>query len=72
MRKDKHRGTSWNHRRRGRDHVYEWLRTAKVQTSQPINVNDEVVVYRDENDIWWVRPVGEFFDGRFKKIVEST
>lgn len=65
MRKDKHRGTSWKHKRRGS--TYEWLRTAKVQTSKPINENDEVVVYRDEKDIWWVRPVGEFFDGRFRK-----
>ncbi len=64
--KARHRGTSWKHKKRG--HTYEWMRVAKVQTSKPIDENDEVVVYRDEKDVWWVRPVGEFLDGRFKKV----
>lgn len=41
---------------------------ASVQSSIPIQEGDEVVVYRDdESGKTYVRPISEFYDGRFRR-----
>jgi hypothetical protein len=42
--------------------------TANVQASAPIVEGDKVAVYLAGDDTVWVRPVGEFNDGRFEDV----
>ncbi len=41
---------------------------ANVQSSNPIVEGDQVAVYSAEDGSFWVRPVGEFNDGRFETV----
>ncbi len=41
---------------------------ANVQASAPIREGDKVAVYLAEDETVWVRPVGEFNDGRFEDL----
>jgi hypothetical protein len=40
-----------------------------IQCDRPIADMDEVVIYRDPfSGHYWVRPIGEFNDGRFEEV----
>jgi len=55
------------HKKRGTE--YEVLGEADLQTETPLRDYAVVVVYRDPtNGRLWVRPVGEFNDGRFEEV----
>lgn len=62
----------WRHLKRGS--VYSIVGRGKIQTDTPLTDMAEVVVYvpeyanpfGDDTEVW-VRPVEEFFDGRFEK-----
>lgn len=56
----------WRHKKRGTFYVH--LGVAKLQTTNPIQEGEELVVYRDEDGKLWARPQSEFNDGRFEHI----
>jgi hypothetical protein len=56
------------HRHRGRGSFYTMIGVAEVQTSQPINEGEALVVYMGEDGKRWARPQAEFEDGRFEKL----
>jgi len=52
-----------------RGSTYEVLGRGKIQTDTPLIDYAEVAIYRSEDDgMIWVRPVGEFDDGRFAAL----
>lgn len=59
----------WRHKRRNT--VYERIGGAEVQASEPIREGDVVTVYRDREGKLWVRPVTEFYDGRFEPVTDG-
>jgi len=57
----------WQHKKRGT--TYQLLGRAEMQSETPVAEGDHVEVYRSEQDgKLWVRPPGEFHDGRFEKL----
>lgn len=56
----------WRHKKRGS--TYTVVGTAEVQSSNPVNEGDRLVVYRGEDGRLWARPVDEFTDGRFELV----
>lgn len=46
-------------------------RGARMQTGEPLADYAEVVVYRGDNGMTWVRPVGEMDDGRFQALAPA-
>jgi hypothetical protein len=59
-------GQIYRHKRRGG--IYTVLGRASLQTNQPIEDDQELVIYRAQDGRLWARPVGEFYDGRFEHI----
>jgi hypothetical protein len=59
-------GKSFRHRKRGTS--YKVFGRAIVQTGKPLSDDQEVIVYVGSDGQIWVRPVDEFYDGRFEKI----
>lgn len=51
--------------------TYTIVGTARVQTTEPMVDYTSVIVYKDESGNLWVRPKTEFFDGRFKEILQD-
>jgi hypothetical protein len=62
-------GMKFKHRKRGTS--YTVLGRAVLQTNQPVSDEQELVVYAGADGRLWVRPVSEFYDGRFEKLGES-
>jgi hypothetical protein len=62
-------GISFRHRARGTS--YTVLGRAVLQANEPVSDEQELVVYAGADGRLWVRPVGEFYDGRFEKLDES-
>jgi hypothetical protein len=62
-------GMTFKHRVRGTS--YTVLGRAVLQTTQPVSDEQELVVYAGADGRLWVRPVSEFYDGRFEKLGES-
>ncbi|HML29892.1 MAG: DUF1653 domain-containing protein [Ancylobacter novellus] len=60
------KGTVFRHRKRGS--TYTVVANATLQTSSPIADDASVVIYQSEDGKLWVRPVDEFFDGRFEEL----
>lgn len=56
----------FRHKKRGSTYVVQGV--AKVQSSTPLTDGCEVVVYAGPDGQLWVRPVGEFYDGRFEPV----
>jgi hypothetical protein len=57
----------WQHKKRGE--ICKIVGNATVQVStEPLTDYDEVVVYRSEDGLLWVRRKTEFYDGRFKFV----
>ncbi len=57
----------YRHKKRGT--TYRVLSSARLQVADPTLDMTSVVVYQDEESgLVWVRPEGEFFDGRFEAI----
>lgn len=46
--------------------IYELICVGTVQTHTPLADYDQVMIYRGEDGQTWVRPLGEFNDGRFE------
>ncbi len=59
-------GQRYRHKQRGGK--YEVLGKARLQTSRPVTDNQELVVYKGQDGNFWVRPIGEFCDGRFERV----
>jgi hypothetical protein len=51
--------------------IYDLVCVASVQTDTPLADYDQVMVYRGEDGQTWVRPLGEFNDGRFVPVVPN-
>jgi hypothetical protein len=62
-------GKMFKHRVRGT--CYTVLGRAVLQTNQPVSDEQELVVYAGADGRLWVRPVSEFYDGRFEKLADS-
>jgi hypothetical protein len=62
-------GIKFRHRVRGTS--YTVLGRAVLQTNQPVSDEQELVVYAGPDGRLWVRPVSEFYDGRFEKLGEG-
>ncbi|GLK74581.1 DUF1653 domain-containing protein [Ancylobacter dichloromethanicus] len=60
------KGTVFRHRKRGS--TYTVVASATLQTNSPISDDASVVIYQSEDGKLWVRPVDEFFDGRFEEL----
>ena len=55
-----------------RGSTYRVIGRGKVQTDTPLSDYAEVVIYQGEaDDLFWVRPVSEFEDGRFAPPEDS-
>ncbi len=55
-------GTRWRHRKGG---TYEVISNARIEATL-----EAAVIYRDEvTGMTWVRPLAEFIDGRFTKLL---
>lgn len=68
---EKEVGEVWRHKKRGT--TYKRIGRAHLQTQIDLPDDAQVEVYQSEADgALWVRPSGEFFDGRFEKIVEAA
>jgi hypothetical protein len=61
-------GQSYRHKQRGG--AYTVVGRASLQTSRPIEDDQELVVYRGEDGRLWARPFNEFCDGRFERIYD--
>jgi hypothetical protein len=48
--------------------LYQIVRHGRMQCAEPIEDMTSVVVYRDKDGELWVRPIKEFFDGRFEEM----
>ncbi len=57
----------WKHIKTGG--LYEEVGLGELQTTEPIKDMTAVVIYRGQDGGLWVRPVEEFHDGRFSKVV---
>lgn len=56
-----------------RGSTYKIVCRGVVQSGAPLNDYDEVVIYQAEIDgKVWVRPVAEFYDGRFEPIKDES
>jgi hypothetical protein len=62
-------GVRFKHRVRGTS--YTVLGHAVLQTNQPVSDQQELVVYAGADGRLWVRPVTEFYDGRFERLEGS-
>jgi hypothetical protein len=60
-------GEMYRHVKRGNS--YTVMGPATLQTSTVLNDNDTLVIYRGENGELWARPIGEFCDGRFERML---
>lgn len=58
-------GERWQHVKRGSE--YTLIGHARLQTSGELSDMDNMVVYRADDGTLWVRPVSEFYDGRFAR-----
>lgn len=63
------RGKKYRHLQRGS--TYSVLGQGLAQCASPIEDNDAVVVYRDDQGRFFARHVDEFHDGRFEEIAEE-
>ena len=54
------------HVKRGTD--YEVIGRAIIQTTEPLNDDEYVILYRDEAGALWARDADEFNDGRFTPL----
>lgn len=58
---------SWKHKKRGT--TYDLYGIGTLQTDKPLSDNHTVVVYVSRTDgKVWVRPIDEFYDGRFEEV----
>jgi hypothetical protein len=62
-------GMRFKHRVRGT--CYTVLGRAVLKTKQPVSDEQELIVYVGADGRLWVRPLAEFYDGRFEKLGES-
>lgn len=61
------------YRHKARSTIYTVVGEATLQTAIPVRDGTPVVVYRaDADGQLWVRPVGEFADGRFERVEGTT
>jgi hypothetical protein len=63
-------GQIYRHKQRGG--AYTVVGRACLQTSRPIEDDQELVVYRGQDGRLWARPFGEFYDGRFERIQDGS
>ncbi|MFC0407958.1 hypothetical protein [Roseomonas elaeocarpi] len=59
-------GSQFRHRKRGT--TYTFVGIASVQAAREIKEGHCLAVYRGTDGRLWVRPPGEFFDGRFERL----
>ena len=62
------KGTQYTHHKRGGN--YTKIAEGVLQTSEPINDNTLLVSYLSSDGKFWFRPINEFEDGRFQRIVK--
>ena len=64
-------GPSKIYRHKIRGTLYTVIGSAFLQTSQPLEEGQELVIYKGEDGRLWARPAGEFHDGRFEPQKEA-
>lgn len=57
----------WRHKVRGT--IYDEIGEGQLQTREYIGGDTYLVLYRGEDGKLWARPMGEFHDGRFERVV---
>jgi hypothetical protein len=58
----------WRHKKRGTTYTEIGRGTLQIAAETVLQDEDEVVIYRGDDDRYWVRPVAEFEDGRFERV----
>ena len=59
----------FRHLKRGTSYIE--IGCGEVQSDRPIHEGDVLVVYIGEDGKIWLRPEGEFDDGRFQPVIHS-
>jgi hypothetical protein len=59
---------NWRHKKRGTTYRVVAQGLSQISTYESFQDGQEVVIYQSTDGNWYVRPLDEFYDGRFEDL----